>query len=62
MNRLKIYRAPSGQWAGIVYEDGEDVARIAGCCSQDEVVRAAYDCMFTIDDIDYDDDREASPD
>jgi hypothetical protein len=62
MTRLQVFRTESGQWAGIVYEDGEDVARIAGCCSQDEVVQAAYDCMIEIDDIDYGDDREASSD
>jgi hypothetical protein len=53
MRTLKIYRAVSGQWAGIVYEDGEDVARIAGCESQDEVVQSAYDCMFDLDEIEY---------
>jgi hypothetical protein len=53
MTKLHIYRAESGQWAGIVFEDGEDVARIAGCESQDEVVQSAYDCMFRLDEIEY---------
>jgi hypothetical protein len=53
MTRLKVYRAPSGQWAGVILEDGEDVARIAGCESQDEVVQSAYDCMFDLDEIEY---------
>jgi hypothetical protein len=58
MRTLKIYRAVSGQWAGVILEDGEDVARIAGCCSQDEVVQAAYDCMIEIDAIEYADEPD----
>lgn len=39
---LKVYRAPSGQWSGIVFIDGDDVARIAGCASPEEVESEAY--------------------
>jgi len=53
MTTLKVYRAESGQWAGIILEDGEETARIAGCASQDEVVQSAYDCMFQLDEIEY---------
>jgi len=53
MTKLHIYRAESGQWAGIVFEDGEETARIAGCASQDEVVQTAYDCHFALDEIEY---------
>ena len=34
---LRIYQAPSGQWSGIVFEDGDETARIAGCASPGEV-------------------------
>ena len=40
---LRIYRAPSGQWSGIVFEDGEDIARIAGCESPGEVEDTAHE-------------------
>lgn len=42
-NLLRIYRAPSGEWSGRVFEDGDDVAGIAGCASPEEVEAAAYD-------------------
>lgn len=35
---LRIYRAPSGEWAGRIYEE---VGGIAGCTSPDEVIEAA---------------------
>lgn len=38
---LRIYRAKSGQWSGIVFEDGEEQARIGGCESPGEVEDAA---------------------
>ena len=34
---LRVYQASSGQWSGIVFEDGQDIARVAGCASIDEV-------------------------
>lgn len=39
--KLKTYIAQSGQWAGVVFENGEEIARIAGCDSEEEVVDAA---------------------
>lgn len=45
---LRIYRAPSGQWSGIILVDGEDVARIAGCASAADVEDQAYE-QFSID-------------
>ena len=41
MPYLHVYRAPSGQWSGIVYQDGEEIARIAGCETSDDVLNAA---------------------
>lgn len=38
---LRIYRTKSSQWSGIVFEDGEELARIAGCETQGEVIDAA---------------------
>lgn len=58
MTRLHIFRAPSGQWSGIIYEDGEETCRIAGCASADEVVQAAHDCMFDLDEIEQTDDTD----
>lgn len=37
MERVYIYRAPSGQWAGILLEE---VARVGGCASADEALEA----------------------
>lgn len=41
--QLKIYQAPSGQWSGVIIENGEDVARIAGCESPEEVEESALE-------------------
>lgn len=38
---LRIYQASSGQWSGIVIEEGAEVARIAGCASPEEVEATA---------------------
>ena len=38
---LETYIAESGQWAGIVRQDGEEIARIAGCETLDDVLAAA---------------------
>lgn len=35
---LETYIAESGQWAGIVRQDGEEIARIAGCETLDDVL------------------------
>lgn len=47
---LRIYRALSGQWSGIILQAGEDVARIAGCASSQEVEEQAYE-RFDIDRV-----------
>jgi len=39
----KAYQAPNGQWAWVVQEDGEDVARGAGYESEDEALEAMYE-------------------
>ena len=39
---LLVYRAPSGQWSGILTGvDGVEVGRIGGCCSPEEVEETA---------------------
>lgn len=44
MNTLTVYRAPSGQWSGRVLDEaGEELGRVAGCESADDVVDAAVD-------------------
>lgn len=37
---LHLYRAPSGQWAGVIYDE---VARIGGCASPEDVRQAALE-------------------
>lgn len=38
MSTLQIYKAPSGQWSGVIIDsDGEEIGRIAGCDSPDDV-------------------------
>lgn len=39
---LRIYKAPSGQWAGqVLDEDGVELAGVAGCDDEDDVLDAA---------------------
>jgi hypothetical protein len=40
---LHIYKAPSGQWAGKFIQDGEELGRVAGCESAQDVEEAAHD-------------------
>lgn len=49
---LKTHLASSGEWAGIVYEDGEEVARIAGCETLDDVLTEAAGQWPGIDHVD----------
>ncbi|HDS7488171.1 TPA: hypothetical protein QH512_005118 [Klebsiella aerogenes] len=49
---LETYIATSGQWAGIVREAGEEIARIAGCETLDDVLDAAAEQWPGIDHID----------
>lgn len=51
MTRLQIFRAQSVQWSGIIFENGEETCRIAGCASPDSVVQAAADNMIDLDEI-----------
>lgn len=37
MERIYVYRAASGQWAGILLDE---VARVGGCASADEALEA----------------------
>lgn len=46
---LRIYQAPSGQWSGIVFEDGDELARIAGCEAPHEVEDTARETWPAIE-------------
>lgn len=52
--RLETHQAASGEWFGIVWEDGvgEEIARIAGCETLDDVLDAAAEQWPGIDHID----------
>lgn len=51
---LRIYRAPSGQWAGKLLAGGEEIGGIAGCESAEDVEQAAYDSGIIPDRIELD--------
>ncbi|SAL87609.1 hypothetical protein AWB74_08187 [Caballeronia arvi] len=48
---LRIYRTPSGHWAGRLFEDCEEVGAIRGCVSPQEVEQAAKDAGFRAERI-----------
>lgn len=48
---LRIYRAPSGQWSGRLFQSGEELAGFAGCESPEDVEQAAYDSGIYPDHI-----------
>ena len=55
MNTLRIYKAPSGQWAGKVLDkDGDELGRVGGCASPDDVEEAALDNGLTFDEVSHD--------
>lgn len=39
----KAYQAPSGQWAWLITENGEELVRGAGYESEDDALSAMYD-------------------
>lgn len=44
MTTLRIYKAPSGQWAGqLLEDDGVEVAGVAGCETAEDVECAAQE-------------------
>ena len=51
---LVIYRAPSGQWAGKFIQDGEELGRVAGCESPEEVEDAAHESGIEFDEVTHD--------
>lgn len=52
MSTLQIYKAPSGQWSGVIIsEDGEEIGRIAGCDSAADVEEEAYNIGEQIDAV-----------
>jgi hypothetical protein len=48
---LHIYKAPSGQWAGKFIQDGEELGRVAGCESAQDVEEAAHDNGIEFDEV-----------
>lgn len=40
---LQVYRAESGEWAGVMTAHGAEVGRIGGCSSPEEVETAAVE-------------------
>lgn len=40
---LRIYRAPSGQWAGKLFSGDDEIGGVAGCESAEAVEQQAYD-------------------
>jgi hypothetical protein len=49
---LRIYRAPSGQWSGRLFDStGEEIGGIAGCDSAQDVEQKAYDSGIYPDTI-----------
>lgn len=43
---LKIYLAPSLQWSGILLDGDDEIGRVAGCDSPQEVEEAAYEAGY----------------
>ena len=48
---LRIYKAPSGQWAGQLLEDGIELAGVAGCEDEDDVLDAADRAGMEFDQV-----------
>lgn len=46
MPTLHIYIAPAGQYAGKLFEDGQEVFGVAGCSTPDEVEDAACEAGY----------------
>ena len=49
---LETYIAESGQWAGIIRHEGEEVARIAGCETLDDVLAGAVEQWPDVEHVD----------
>lgn len=48
---LRIYRAPSLQWSGILLDGDDEIGRVAGCSSPEEVEESAYDAGYEFIDV-----------
>lgn len=46
---LKIFLAPSRQWAGSIMDGETDIGGISGCSTPEEVEEAALDAGFLFD-------------
>jgi len=56
MTTLRIYQAPSGQWAGqLLDEDGTELAGVAGCETAEDVEGEAQDAGMVYDEAIYPD-------
>lgn len=54
MATLRIYQAPSGQWAGQLLDaDGIELAGVAGCESAEDVEDAAQEAELVYDEAIY---------
>lgn len=49
---LETYIAESGQWAGIIRHEGEEVARIVGCETLDDVLAGAVEQWPDVEHVD----------
>lgn len=55
-NTLRIYKAPSGQWAGQLLDvDGTELAGVAGCATAEDVECAAQEAGLEYEQAVYED-------
>ena len=48
---LRIYRAPSLQWSGSLFDGEQEIGGVAGCASPEEVEQAAYDAGYNFVEV-----------
>lgn len=48
---LHLYFAPSGQWSGRLFVDGQEVGAIGGCVSADEVEIVACEQGYDVTEV-----------
>lgn len=51
MRVLQVYRTDSGEWAGVMIANGEEIGRIARCASPEEVEVAAAETWCEIEHV-----------
>ena len=52
MRVLQVYRMDTGRWAGVMIFDGNEIGRVAGCASPEEVETAAAETWCEIEHVD----------